>query len=80
MDPQIVSYPPVFKRGTLGRIRLRRAERRGATYRVCSGPVDGNRVVRSGRSAKAGRGDPIQSRPGSKEPKLIPRRPVLQRN
>jgi len=80
MAPQIVSYPPVFKRGTPGRIRLRRAERRGATYRVCSGPVDGNHVVRSGRSAKAGRGDPIQSRPGSKESKLIPRRPVLQRN
>lgn len=80
MAPQIVSYPPVFKRGTLGRVRLRRTERRGATQRACSGPVDGNRVVRAGRSAKAGRGDPVQSRPGSKEPKLIPRRPVLQRN
>ena len=80
MDPQTVSYPHVFKHGTLGRIRLRRAERRGATYRACSGPVDGNRVVGSGRSAKAGRGDPIQSRPGSKESKLIPRRPVPQRN
>ena len=66
MEPQIVGYLPVFKCGTLGQIRLWRAEKSGAAYPVRSGLVDGNRVARSGRSAKAGRGDPIQSRPGSK--------------
>ncbi len=40
-----MNYPPIYKRDTLGRIRVWRAEREGASYRVYSGLLDGNLAI-----------------------------------
>jgi DNA ligase-1 len=41
MPTETVSYPPIFKRDTMGRIRIWRMERQNAAHRVLSGLHDG---------------------------------------